>query len=726
MLQLFSLTLLATSLLAFFLGVVVFLKGRDKALNRMWLLTSSSIGFWSLGISRIVISDTYKEGWIWNWVLYSGAIFIPIFHFHFFKILTNLRSKISNRFLVTGYFLSSLFFISNFTKFFVKDIPPVFYFKHWVEPGVLYYPFFVFFSVYMLANIYVLASRYRQSCGVSKKQIKNVLISAIFGVIGSTTVFFPQIIGLYPFGSYLIIVYLVGVTYTIIRHHLMDIKFVLRRSSVYLLSLSTVILLATFFKYVFSRLVPEMELVDELVVIFVTIIIFPYIKEYFSYISNKYFFASLYNIQEVITRFSDKLSSILEIDKLLETIVSEVNKSFYPKSMSIFLYNEKDSKYYAAFSAGDSYKKRESFELSKKIFDKYLDDRNVLVMSELREKSESDYHKTLQTFLNKDIKIIVPLSIKDREIGLFLMGEKESGEAYNSEDIQLLQILATQSSFALDNSLKFEEAKNFNILLEREVEKAVMELQKANGELRTLDTAKSDFISIASHQLRTPLTVIKGYVSMILEGNFGKLPDPAREPTEKIYDSNERLIKLVEQLLSISRIESGRIKYDFEETNLSDIVLNVIEGVRYGAIKKGLDLSYAPPKGFVPMVNIDTVKMKQIIGSLIDNSIKYTYKTEEKRGFVLIRIEDLKDKNKIRLSIEDNGMGIKEEDKVNLFKKFSRGKDISTVYTEGTGLGLYVAKQIIEAHSGSIYAESRGRNMGTKIYFDLPKIETEK
>ncbi len=88
----------------------------------------------------------------------------------------------------------------------------------------------------------------------------------------------------------------------------------------------------------------------------------------------------------------------------------------------------------------------------------------------------------------------------------------------------------------------------------------------------------------------------------------------------------------------------------------------------------------------------------------------------------MIRIEDIKDKDRIRLIVEDNGIGIKEGDKTNLFKKFSRGRDISTVYTEGTGLGLYVAKQIIEAHNGFIYAESKGRDMGTKVYFDLPKV----
>ncbi len=711
-----------------FLGFYVLLNDRKKNINRVFFWFTISMVLWIFSVvSRFNLSDpdliVYSARLSYFFASFA-AFAIGYFTFYFpFPYKKKWPMQVVFIFAVTFALLSFL------TKKILFDVDIV----DGAQKNVFGDLFFLYVAYYSVAIAWAALNLIIKKKVVNKKersQINIILfgftISAILSALTNLIIpYFSDSTFTEQFGPLTDIFFVLFASYAIVKHKFLDIKFVLRRSSVYLLSVSAVILLATGLKYIFSIIFSESGLLNELIIVFAAILSFPFIKDYFSYISNKYFFSSLYNTQEVITRFSERLSSILDIEKLLESVASEINKTFYPKSLAIFLFNEKDSKYYSAFSAGSSFSKRQVFDLSGNILNNYLGDGEILSLEEVKESSVDDFNLIQETFFNNDIKLAIPLSIKDRKIGLFLMGEKESGEAYNSEDIQLLQILSTQSAFALDNSLKYEEAKNFNILLEREVETAVMDLRKANEELRKLDTAKSDFISIASHQLRTPLTVIKGYISMILEGNFGKLPDTTRDPIEKIYDSNERLIKLVEQLLSISRIESGKIKYDFEEANLSTIINEVIESVRYSAIKKGLDLSYSPPKGFEPLALIDTAKIRQIITSLIDNSIKYTNKTEDKRGFILVRIEDLKEKDKIRVIVEDNGLGIRGEDQRNLFKKFSRGADMSIVHTEGTGLGLYVAKQIIEAHKGEIYAESRGRDLGAKIYFDLPKIIKE-
>lgn len=720
----FSFLYLLSGFLTFFLSVYILYKNKSNPLSKLFSLFSFVLSWWLLSSAGLLLackSNDENIAILWDRIVYFGVVYIPTLILHLTIIFTK---KVKQKKLLMGsYFLSVFFSIFVWTDYFIYGL---FYFSwgcHTIA-GPLHHFFVVAFSFNIILSFINLFSKLRDSNITSKEkfQAKNMIIALALFSFGGAGLLPAYGIDISPAFQLSGVVVVVLVAYYIVRYSFLDMKFVLRRSSVYLLSVSAVILLATGLKFIFSIFFSESGLLNELIIIFAAIFYFPYIKDFFSYISNKYFFSSLYNTQEVIARFSERLSTILDIEKLLEAVASEINKTFYPKSFSIFLFNEKDSMYYSAFNAGSSFVKRQVFDLLANPLKKYLDETNVLLLEELKERNLDDYNYIQKTFLNNDIKLVVPLTIKDRSVGLFLMGEKESGEDFNNEDIQLLQILTTQSAFALDNSLKYEEAKNFNILLEREVEAAVMDLRKANEELRKLDTAKSDFISIASHQLRTPLTVIKGYISMILEGNFGKLPDTSRESIEKIYDSNERLIKLVEQLLSISRIESGKIKYEFEKTNLSEIVLEVMESVRYGAIKKGLDLSYSQPKGFDPIVKIDSTKIRQVITSLIDNSIKYTNKTENKRGFILIRIEDLKKKEMIRFILEDNGMGIKEEDKGNLFKKFSRGADMSIVHTEGTGLGLYVAKQVIEAHRGAIYAESRGRDMGTKIYFDLPKF----
>ncbi|MBU0898180.1 HAMP domain-containing histidine kinase [Patescibacteria group bacterium] len=249
--------------------------------------------------------------------------------------------------------------------------------------------------------------------------------------------------------------------------------------------------------------------------------------------------------------------------------------------------------------------------------------------------------------------------------------------------------------------------------LEDQVEKRTSELKKANEELKELDVAKSDFISIASHQLRTPLTVIKGYISMMIEGNFGELTDLEKESLEKVFQSNERLIRLVENLLNISRIESGRLQFNFVEVDLGKIAISVIEELSSCAKKKALLLKYKQSIKKLPLVKVDEDKIRQVMMNLIDNSIKYT-----KKGKIVVEIKLVK--KQIHFCVTDSGMGIKQEDMANLFKKFSRCNGTFLIHTEGVGLGLYVARIMIEQHHGKLWAESLGEGKGSKFCFELP------
>jgi signal transduction histidine kinase len=250
--------------------------------------------------------------------------------------------------------------------------------------------------------------------------------------------------------------------------------------------------------------------------------------------------------------------------------------------------------------------------------------------------------------------------------------------------------------------------------LEEKVEQRTKNLKIANEQLKKLDTAKSEFISIASHQLRTPLTVIKGYISMMLEGNFGKLSEPETESLKKVFKSNERLIQLVEHLLDISRINSGKMAYNLRSIDMSELVGSVIEELKKTLIeRKDLTLVYTPPAKPLAKVKLDDEKIRQVVMNLIDNAIKYT-----KKGSVTVSLEEVG--GKIKFCVSDSGMGIRKEDMVNLFKKFSRGSGTSLIHTEGTGLGLYVARMMIEAHHGKIWAESKGEGQGSKFCFELP------
>jgi signal transduction histidine kinase len=245
-------------------------------------------------------------------------------------------------------------------------------------------------------------------------------------------------------------------------------------------------------------------------------------------------------------------------------------------------------------------------------------------------------------------------------------------------------------------------------------------LAQANDQLRVLDNAKTEFISIASHQLRTPLTAVKGFISMLLEGSYGKLQKQQEDVLNKVYISNERLVNLVEDLLNVSRMESGRMEFKFANWDMAKICKDVYDTFVLKAKEHDLYLECNLPEQALPEVMIDGVKVREVVSNLLDNAIKYTL---EGHGGVKLKLEQLGEN--IRVTISDTGIGIPQTELPYLFAKFSRGKDISRLNTGGTGLGLYVGKSMIESNGGRIWAESDGQDLGSRFIIEIPVKQSE-
>lgn len=268
-------------------------------------------------------------------------------------------------------------------------------------------------------------------------------------------------------------------------------------------------------------------------------------------------------------------------------------------------------------------------------------------------------------------------------------------------------LLSTIVGMMLINSVREEVRRK------EELQEMSSKLAQANDKLRTLDNAKSEFISIASHQLRTPLTAIRGFLSLLLEGAYGKLNSKQEDALNKAYTSNDRLINLVEDLLNVSRMESGRMEFKFAPSNLADICKEVTDTFYIKAKERELDLDYKMPEQELPRIMVDGVKIKEVISNLVDNALKYTPK-----GGVKVRVSQ--NGEKLRVTVSDTGIGIPATELPYLFAKFSRGKEIGRLNTGGTGLGLYVGKSIVEANGGQIWAESDGENQGSRFIVELP------
>jgi len=246
------------------------------------------------------------------------------------------------------------------------------------------------------------------------------------------------------------------------------------------------------------------------------------------------------------------------------------------------------------------------------------------------------------------------------------------------------------------------------------IELLASDLQKANSRLTELDRQKSEFVSFATHQLRAPLTAMRGYASLLLEGDMGKLEDITREGVSRIYESTKTLVTIVDDYLNISRIELGTMKYSFETLDMKKLVEDVIAEIKPNIEKAKLTFSFKAEEAADLRVNADRDKLKQVVVNLIDNAVKYT-----PSGTIEVTLARDRAKNKIVFMVKDNGIGIAPEILPKLFQKFSRAQNANKVNIKGTGLGLYVAKEMVEAHHGTIRAESEGEGKGSRFIVEL-------
>jgi len=207
-------------------------------------------------------------------------------------------------------------------------------------------------------------------------------------------------------------------------------------------------------------------------------------------------------------------------------------------------------------------------------------------------------------------------------------------------------------------------------------------------------------------------------MSLLLDGTYGKLPPAASEGTQQVFDRASEMAEMVDNYLNVSRIEQGKMKYDFADIDFANTLNKVVSAFKPVAAEKGLTLTYdLKPNGLHLPMKADEAKLREVIENLVSNSINYT-----PEGSISVTAE--KTENTVRLTIKDTGIGMTEETKKNLFKLFNPGEDSRTYNPKSTGVGLYISKAHVEAHKGTIRAESDGKGKGSRFIVELPLIST--
>ncbi len=248
--------------------------------------------------------------------------------------------------------------------------------------------------------------------------------------------------------------------------------------------------------------------------------------------------------------------------------------------------------------------------------------------------------------------------------------------------------------------------------------KSMLDLENANARLKELDRQKTEFVSIASHQLRSPLTAIKGYASLLLEKSFGTLPEEAMGAIQKIFTSSQYMAVSIEDFLNVSRIELGTIKFDKVDFDLATMVREVTEELTPTAEGRKLILTFVGKCEVPCIINGDLGKLRQVVLNLVDNAMKYT----PKGTITVTATTNAKDKM-ARIEVKDTGVGIPKEIMPKLFGKFIRAANANEVNVMGTGLGLFVAKQFVESHGGRIWPESEGQGKGSTFIVEFPLVK---
>jgi len=240
-------------------------------------------------------------------------------------------------------------------------------------------------------------------------------------------------------------------------------------------------------------------------------------------------------------------------------------------------------------------------------------------------------------------------------------------------------------------------------------------LKTENEKLKKMNENKSDIISITTHQLRTSLSALKWILKMFIDEDVGKLTNEQSELIQKAYTSNERMLALVNDLLTLNHTEDISISYNFKKIDILQLVEQILFEFSGETSKKGIELISLKPEIFLPPLNCDEEMIRVVIQNLIENSIKYS--NEGGKVFVSLKQKE----NNIEMSVHDNGIGINAEDRDNIFKKFFRAPNAIEKDIVGSGLGLFTTKNIVEKHKGKIWFEN-AQGGGTTFFVTLPIV----
>jgi len=707
------LALIAVIVVAFcnlVLGLIVLLKNRGS-------LTNVSFGIFAFLLSAWIVINFYSNdaalshgAQLW---LNRATISIPVFALYFLLLFSLQFTRFGNRrfrsFAILFGVFSLIFGAASATPLLISGVTP--------KGNIIvanFGPFIAYFSVFIiclfLAIIIILLGSLRRLDGAAKARTQ-IMAASLFAALAITVItnlIMPVIFHQFNYtviGILSTIIIVGGFTYAIVRHRLFDIRAVIARSMAYLLLLVT---LGTAYALITFRIgglifssgkIQTAQQSFNIITALILTLTFQPLKLYFEKITDKIFFHGHYDAQVVTNQISHILATEVRLVELSRRVRNILAHSMRISEVNIVVLNNGQ-----VFTEGGHYVVSRLEDLARDL--EQL--RGKVVVTD--EEPEGKRKEVLQRY---DISVMAALRTReDKKIGYLLFGPKLNGDIYGSTDLSVISTIADQLAVAIQNAKAYVQIQQFNHTLERKIKDATKQLREANHSLQELDQVKDDFISMASHQLRTPLTVIDGYLSNILDGMYGTTNQQQKQAIGVARNRLSLTRSLVADLLNMSRIEAGRFFIDARPIDLDTVVAEEVEQLQIRAEEQGIHMVYQIPTKPIPTLSLDESKTRQAIINLIDNALNYS-----PEGHVTVSLEHIGDQ--VIFQVVDDGMGVPDHERDKVFSKFFRADNAKNARADGTGIGLYLVKRVIEEQGGSvIFLSQEGK--GSTFGFRLP------
>ncbi|MBI3608910.1 MAG: response regulator [Nitrospirae bacterium] len=694
------------------IGLLVYSKNPRNPVNKFFCLFNLAVGFWNSGdfFATLFQSDPVAALYA-DRVAYIGSVLFVQFYVRFYcavsgqsmpsrfvRLFMNGVSPVLGVLMVTPYIIKSVSFEQGFSE----------------EPGSLFWIFALYLVWAVFYGIYRLLSAYRIASDAKRGQIQYILAASGMVALGvasfASGLFVSNALPLYYFFE---VAYNLLIAYAIIQHGAMDIKTVVHRTGLWLATSALVVVPATLLFLVAYPYVDGHPAAEGSLVVAISFGILMYARRIQPYIDHK-FQRRRYDFYHAAQRLAEELVLLRGIGEVSDKVLATVMDVLYAEAAHITVLSNGQPR--AAFPSP-----QQEIPFDHEVFRWLSTNNQILRKSELGRLAEGIRDTARAYFERVSCDVAVPFVKDETLLGVLHLGPKRTLQPYTALDIEFLNRLRTEVIVAYHNSLLFEnvtaltkQLERWNAELEEKIRDRTQELEGAYNQLKELDQAKSDFFANISHELRTPLTLILAPLESLLKGEVGLLSEVHRRHVDIMHHNALRLLKQINSLLDLAKLDAGRMELRYQAGDLSAFLRGLVASITPMAEKKHIALTGHEETPLPVRSYFDHDRLEKVVLNLVFNALKFT----PLGGAVDVRWV-LGSNGHVQVQVKDTGIGISRDDLPKLFKRFSQVDASTNRRYEGTGIGLALAKEIVELHGGQIGVESEpGR--GTTMTFTIP------